>query len=52
MYQKVKGTQDFYDEVARKFRYLQKVITDVISKFGYEEIITPVFEHTEVFVRS
>jgi histidyl-tRNA synthetase len=52
MYQKVKGTQDFFDDNARKFRYLEKVITKVITKFGYEEIITPIFEHTEVFVRS
>jgi len=52
MYQKVKGTQDFFEESSIKLRYLENVITNVISKYGYQEIITPIFENTEVFVRS
>lgn len=52
MYQKVKGTQDFFNLDVEKFRYFEKVVTNIIKKYGYEEIITPIFEHTDVFVRS
>lgn len=52
MYQKVKGTFDLYGISARKFRYVERVITDVIKKYGFEEIITPIFENTELFVRG
>lgn len=52
MYRKVKGTQDFFGIKAKKLRHLEGIIRAVIEKFGYEEIITPIFENTEVFVRS
>lgn len=52
MYRKVKGTQDFFGIEAKKLRHLEGIIRAVIEKFGYEEIITPIFENTEVFVRS
>ena len=52
MYQKVKGTQDFVGLEAKKLRYVESKIRSVIEKYGYEEIITPIFENTEVFVRS
>lgn len=52
MYQKVKGTNDFYGESASKYRFIQNTITDVIKNYGYEEIITPIFENTELFVRG
>lgn len=52
MYQKVKGTLDFYDDSAIKYRYVEEAITKVIKKYGYNEIITPIFENTDLFVRS
>jgi len=52
MYQKVKGTLDFFGNSARKYRYVEKIITNVIKKYGFEEIITPIFENTELFVRG
>ena len=52
MYQKIKGTLDFFDESAMKYRYLEKTISEVIKNYGYQEIITPIFENTELFVRS
>lgn len=52
MYQKVKGTLDFYDESAIKYRYLESVISKVIKNYGYTEVITPIFENTEIFVRT
>lgn len=52
LYQKVKGTQDFTELDARKLRYLEKTVTDIIKNYGYSEIITPIFENTDVFVRG
>lgn len=49
--QKIKGTQDFYDLNALKFRYLQEVCSNVIKTFGFNEMITPIFENTGVFNR-
>lgn len=52
MYQKVKGTLDFYDDSALKLKYLENEISKVIKNYGYKEIITPIFEVTELFVRT
>ncbi|MGD9604577.1 MAG: histidine--tRNA ligase [Bacilli bacterium] len=51
-YQKVKGTQDLFEQLALKYRYVEQVMTSMIKKFGYREIITPIFENTDVFVRG
>ncbi|MDD3106369.1 MAG: histidine--tRNA ligase [Bacilli bacterium] len=51
-YQKVKGTQDLNDVQTLKFRYVENIMTSFIKKFGYREIVTPIFENTEVFVRG
>ena len=51
-YQKIKGTQDFYGDVSAKRRYVEEVARSVVSKYNIEEIITPIFENTEVFTRS
>lgn len=51
-YQKIKGTQDFYGEIAAKRRYVEEVARSVVRKYNIDEIITPVFENTEVFTRS
>lgn len=50
-YQKPKGTLDFYGLEAMKIHYVQNEIRNVIENFGYNEIITPIFENTEVFLR-
>lgn len=52
MYQKVKGTNDLFFESANKYRFLENSIRDVIHNYGYQEIVTPIFENTELFVRS
>lgn len=51
-YQKVKGTNDFYDLDSKKLRYIEGVVTNIIKDYGFSEMITPIFENTEVFVRS
>lgn len=51
-YQKVKGTLDFYGEASRKLRFVENKVRNIVKNYGFEEIITPIFEYTEVFVRS
>ncbi len=51
-YQKIKGTQDFFGEDALKIRYVEKVASNLITCFGFQEIQTPIFENTEVFIKN
>ena len=49
---KVKGTNDFLPEEAKKFIKLEGMVHSIMSSFGYSFIKTPAFEKTELFVRS
>mgnify|MGYP001178886761 CR=1 FL=1 len=49
---KVKGTNDFLPEEAKKFIKLESLLHSIMSSFGYSFIKTPAFEKTELFVRS
>ena len=51
-YQKVKGTLDFFDLDSKKFRYIESKVRNIITGYGFDEIITPTFENTDVFIRS
>ena len=51
-YKKIKGTNDFFDENSKKFRYVEQNVRKIIESYDFNEIITPIFEGTEVFVRS
>ena len=48
----IKGTKDFLPKDVHKNQYIEATALDVASKFGYKEIRTPVFEHTELFQRG
>lgn len=47
-----KGTKDVLPAESWKWQYIESVIRDICARFGYGEIRTPVFEHTELFLRS
>ncbi|MFO7676445.1 MAG: histidine--tRNA ligase [bacterium] len=47
-----KGTQDFLPGAAARRRRVEHAFRHAAAAFGFEEIITPMFEHTEVFVKS
>ncbi len=51
-YQKVKGTIDYFGELANKRRFVESCAREICKKYNLEEIITPTFENTEVFSRS
>ena len=47
-----KGTQDILPEDISKWYYIEGMIKEILSKYGYKEIRTPFFEYTELFVRG
>ncbi len=47
-----RGTSDIMPAEVKTWRYLEKIIRKICSLYGYKEIRTPVFEHTELFLRS
>ncbi len=47
-----KGTADILPNESYKWQYLENKIRDLCNRYGFSEIRTPVFEHTEVFVRG
>ena len=47
-----KGTRDVLPSQSGKWQYIETIIRDICARFGYREIRTPVFEHTELFLRG
>ncbi|MBT7951678.1 MAG: histidine--tRNA ligase [Gammaproteobacteria bacterium] len=50
--QSVKGMHDILNDSTGDWQYLEKTIQTVLSRYGYEEIRTPLVEKTELFERS
>lgn len=48
----VKGTHDIYDDEARGFDYIEMVLKAVAEMYAFNQIRTPIIEHTELFNRS
>lgn len=48
----IKGTQDLLPNDSYKQQYIEKQMIETAFNFGYKEIRTPVFEHTELFQRG
>ena len=47
-----RGTKDITPKDVYKWHYVEKKFREICALYGYEEIRTPIFEHTEVFSRS
>lgn len=47
-----KGTKDVLPSESGKWQYIENKVRDLCARFGYREIRTPVFEHTELFLRG
>ncbi|MCZ7555909.1 MAG: histidine--tRNA ligase [Bacteroidia bacterium] len=52
MYKNVKGTRDLLPADTVAWNFVEQVIRDVMAKYCYGEIRTPVFEDTAVFTRG
>lgn len=47
-----KGTKDVLPAESYKWHYVEKIMREAALLFGLKEIRTPVFEHTELFLRG
>lgn len=47
-----KGTKDVLPQDVYRWQYIEKVMSELCKTYGYKEIRTPVFEHTELFQRG
>lgn len=47
-----RGTQDVTPKDSAKWQALERILDETAAHYGYREIRTPVFEHTELFQRS
>ncbi len=47
-----KGTKDILPEQVYRWHYVENRFADICAKYGFKEIRTPMFEHTEVFARG
>jgi len=52
MIQSVRGTKDILPDEINLWYFVENVFKKLSTNFGYTEIRTPMFEKTEVFVRS
>lgn len=48
----IKGTKDVLPKEVHKNQYIEATCLETAEKFGFKEIRTPVFEHTELFQRG
>lgn len=47
-----RGTNDFLPGEIEKWQYLEQLTRQVCREYGYGEVRTPIFEHTELFARG
>lgn len=47
-----KGTNDFLPEDTYKWQYVENILRTLAAQYGFQEIRTPVFEATELFLRG
>lgn len=47
-----RGTNDFLPGESEKWQYIEQLCRQVCAEYGYREIRLPMFEHTEVYLRS
>lgn len=47
-----RGTKDILPDTVGAWTYVENVIRNLCARYGYHEIRTPIFEHTELFQRG
>lgn len=47
-----KGTKDVLPYESYKWHYIENIVRNITEKYGFSEIRTPTFEHTELFLRG
>lgn len=49
---KIKGTEDVFPKDSYRWQFVEDVMRKESAAYGFKEIRTPVFEHTELFARG
>ena len=49
--QSVRGTHDLYAQQLEKFKFIQETVGEYAHIYDFNEIITPIFEFTELFLK-
>ena len=47
--QPVRGTRDILPEESRQLRHVADTARDIASRYGFDEVATPIFEFSDVF---
>ena len=50
--QAVRGTRDLLPAECERFRYINSTAYEIAKRYGFGEIMTPIFEFTDVFQRT
>ena len=48
----IRGMNDILPDVSATWRYLETVVEEVVTSYGYDEIRLPILEYTDLFARS
>ncbi len=48
-FETVRGMKDYIDNEARKIRYIELIFRNLVEKYGYSEIISPILEDFRLF---
>lgn len=51
-YSAPKGTKDVIPSDSYRWHFIEKILRNTAERYGFKESRTPVFEHTELFLRS
>ena len=49
---KIKGTEDVLPKQSYRWQFVENIMREEARAYGFKEIRTPVFEHTELFARG
>ncbi|MBR6735924.1 MAG: ATP phosphoribosyltransferase regulatory subunit, partial [Oscillospiraceae bacterium] len=47
-----KGTKDVLPADSHRWHYIERTVLDIAERYGFFEVRTPTFEHTELFSRA
>ena len=50
--QRPKGTKDLFGEELASIRHVERTMSDVFKRYGYEEVETPIFEQLKLFEKK
>ncbi len=51
-YSKPRGTQDIFGDYMEQWLKVEKILKGILRRYGYREIRTPIFELSDLFIRT